>query len=97
MSEHMTPAPARTALADAALSFQLPAEAMEQRVLQIHQTVLGRSRYIRAANYTVIHPDDLELLFAAPVWARTAMVARTARTNAGEILHAAIPAGIKPP
>ena len=32
---------------------------------QIHQAVLAHSQYIRAANYTVIHPEDLELLFAA--------------------------------
>ena len=61
----MTPASARAALAGAVLSFQSPAEAIEQRVRQIHHTVLTHSRYIRAANFTVIHPADLELLFAA--------------------------------
>jgi len=62
---NMTPASARDALAGAALTFQLPEDAIQRRVQQIHHTVLARSRYIRAANYTVIHPEDLELLFAA--------------------------------
>ena len=61
----MTPACARSTLADAVLSFHLPEEAIQQRVSKIHQTVLAHSRYIRAANYSVIHPEDLELLFAA--------------------------------
>ncbi len=61
----MTPASARDALAEAALSVQLPEEGIQQRVRQIHQTVLTQSRYIRAANYTVIHPEDLELLYRA--------------------------------
>ncbi|MGD0776180.1 MAG: SprT-like family protein [Candidatus Solibacter sp.] len=61
----MTPASARNALAGAVLSFQLPEDAIQQRVRQIHHTVLTHSRYIRAANYTVIHPEDLELLFQA--------------------------------
>jgi hypothetical protein len=61
----MTPASARNALADAVLSFQSPEEAIQQAVRQIHQVVLAHSQYIRAANYTVIHPEDLELLFAA--------------------------------
>ena len=65
MSVNMTPACARSTLADTVLSFHLPEEAIQQRVHKIHQTVLTRSRYIRAANYTVIHPEDLELLFAA--------------------------------
>lgn len=61
----MTAASARSTLADAVLSFQLPEEAIQGRQGQIHQAVLARSRFIRSANYTVIHPDDLELLFAA--------------------------------
>jgi hypothetical protein len=61
----MTPASARNALAGAVLSFQAPEDAIQQRVRQIHHTVLTHSRYIRAANYTVIHPEDLELLFQA--------------------------------
>ena len=65
MSVSMTPASASNALADAALSFQCSEAAIQQRVRQIHHTVLARSRYIRAANYTVIHPEDLGLLFAA--------------------------------
>jgi hypothetical protein len=65
MSVNMTPASARNALADAVLSFQSPEEAIQQQVRQIHQVVLTHSQYIRAANYTVIHPEDLELLFAA--------------------------------
>jgi hypothetical protein len=61
----MTPASARTNLADAVLSFQATEDAIQRNACQIHQTVLERSRYIRAANYTVIHPEDLELLFKA--------------------------------
>src|SRR5260370_38611094 len=61
----MTPASARNALADAVLSFQSPEEAIQQAVRQIHRVVLAHSQYIRAANYTVIHPEDRELLFAA--------------------------------
>jgi len=62
---NMTPTSARDALADAVLSFQLSGDAIQQRVRQIHHTVLTHSRYIRAANYTVIHPEDHEMLFAA--------------------------------
>ena len=65
MSENMTPAPARNSLVDAVLSFQSPEEAIQQRVRQIHHWLLTHSRYIREANYTVIHPEDLELLFKA--------------------------------
>jgi hypothetical protein len=61
----MTPASARNALADAVLSFQSPEDAIQQRVRQIHHALLAHSRYIRTANYTVIHPEDLELLFKA--------------------------------
>jgi hypothetical protein len=61
----MVPASARIDLAGSVLASRLPEEAIQQRVRQIHQTVLTRSHYIRAANYTVIHPDDLELLFTA--------------------------------
>lgn len=61
----MTPASAWNALTDAVLSFQLPEAAIQHRVRQIHHHVLAHSRYIRDANYTRIHPDDLDLLFAA--------------------------------
>jgi hypothetical protein len=61
----MTPGSAGNTLADAVLSFQWPEAAIQQGVRQIHHTVLAHSRYIRAANYTVIHPEDLELLFGA--------------------------------
>src|ERR1035441_2442218 len=61
----MIPASARDALAGAVLSFHSPEEAIRQRVRQIHHTLLTLSRYIREANYTRIHPEDLELLFKA--------------------------------
>ncbi|MEO8597935.1 MAG: SprT-like family protein [Candidatus Solibacter sp.] len=61
----MTPASARKTLADAALGFHAPEGAIQQRVRAIHQWVLNRSQYIRQPNYTSIHPQDLELLFAA--------------------------------
>ena len=61
----MTPASARNALADAVLSFHSSAETIQQHVREIHHWVLKHSRYIRVANYTRIHPEDLECLFAA--------------------------------
>jgi hypothetical protein len=61
----MTPASARDALADAVLSFQSPDDAIQGRVREIHQRVLQHSQYIRMANYTRIHPQDLEWLFAS--------------------------------
>jgi len=60
----MTAAPDRTALAGAVLSFQMSEEAIRQSVREIHRTMLMDSRYIRDANYTRIHPEDLERLFA---------------------------------
>jgi len=43
----------------------LPEDAIRQRVSRIHQAVLQNSRHIRAANYTLIHPEDLDFLFTA--------------------------------
>jgi hypothetical protein len=61
----MTVATTTSALADAVLSFGLPAELIRQRVAGIHQKVLAHSRYIRDANFTAIHTWDLEFLFKA--------------------------------
>ncbi len=61
----MTPASARDALADAVLSFQIPDDAIQRSVREIHQWLLRHSQYIRTANYTRIHPQDLEWLFAS--------------------------------
>ena len=61
----MTPVSATSALTDAVLSFSLPAELIHQRVGEIHHDVLARSRYIRQANFTAIHTQDLEFLFKA--------------------------------
>lgn len=47
------------------LSFRLPPETIEQRVHRISDAVLEHSRCIREANFTKIHPRDLEFLFAA--------------------------------
>jgi hypothetical protein len=52
-------------LADAVLSFRSPVEAIQERTLQIHQNVLAHSRYIRHADFTTIHPEDIEFLFSA--------------------------------
>jgi hypothetical protein len=41
------------------------AQQINDRTAQIHAAVLGRSNYLDAANFTTIHPSDLELLFTA--------------------------------
>jgi hypothetical protein len=61
----MTPAPASTALADTVLSLHLPEDTVRQRVQQIHASALAHSSYIRAADFTSIHPRDLDFLFGA--------------------------------
>lgn len=45
-------------------STQLDAAQITARTAQIHATLLSKSRYLNAANFTLIHPADLELLFA---------------------------------
>lgn len=45
-------------------STTLDAEQIAARTTQIHALVLSKSKYIDAPNFTRIHPDDLELLFA---------------------------------
>jgi hypothetical protein len=45
-------------------STTLDAETISSRSAQIHANVLSRSKYIHAANFTKIHPDDLAILFA---------------------------------
>src|SRR5437016_3574535 len=61
----MSPAPARSALAEAIVAFRLPDELIRKHMHEIHQGVLARSRYIREANFTSIHRGDLEFLFGA--------------------------------
>jgi hypothetical protein len=61
----MTPAPAGRALADTVLSFHLPEDSIRQRVHQIHVAALAHSSHIHAADFTSIHPRDLEFLFRA--------------------------------
>lgn len=61
----MTLTSARSALAEALVSFNLTETLILSRVRQIHQEVLARSPYIRQANFTAIHPRDLEFLFGA--------------------------------
>jgi hypothetical protein len=53
------------ALAGTVFSFVLPAYAIQERTRQIHQAVLAHSRYLRYADFTAIHPEDLEFLFDA--------------------------------
>jgi hypothetical protein len=48
-----------------ALSVKAPAEVIQHRTRQIHQDALADSRYIRHADFTAIHPQDLESLFRA--------------------------------
>jgi len=61
----MTPASPIASLADLALQCKLPEEAILEHQRQIHHDLLGQSKYVREANFTTIHPRDLELLFDA--------------------------------
>ena len=61
----MTPAPARSALAETVVSFKLQQELILQRVGEIRLNVLAHSRYIREPNFMAIHPRDLQFLFGA--------------------------------
>jgi hypothetical protein len=61
----MTPASPTNSLADAALQFTLPEESVQENQRLIHHDLLAQSKYIRAANFTTIHPRDLEFLFDA--------------------------------
>jgi len=45
-------------------STTLGADQIAARTAQIHAAVLSKSKYIDNPNFTTIHPDDLELLFA---------------------------------
>ncbi len=58
-------APARSALTDKVVFLRAPEESIRQSLVQIHQDILTRSKYIRQANFTSIHPRDLEFLFGA--------------------------------
>ncbi|MFO0906358.1 MAG: hypothetical protein U0939_25355 [Pirellulales bacterium] len=46
-------------------SLVVPAAEASARTMRIHAEVLGRSKYLDGPNFTVVHPFDLELLFAA--------------------------------
>jgi hypothetical protein len=59
----MPPTSIQSVLAETVLSSKLPEESIRLRVHQIHRDVLAHSRYIREANFKVIHPQDLEYLF----------------------------------
>jgi len=61
----MTSVSAKSALAEALLALKLPEESILSRVHQIHRDVLAHSPDIRQANFTAIHPRDLEFLFGA--------------------------------
>ncbi len=45
-------------------SVTLKSDEIAARTKQIHAAVLSKSKYIDAANFTTIHPADLEILFA---------------------------------
>lgn len=49
-------------------STTLDAETISSRTAQIHANVLSGSKYIRAANFTKIHPGDLAFLFGRSYW-----------------------------
>lgn len=61
----MTPAPARSALAEAIVAFRRQDELIRVRLYDIHRAILAHSRQIREANFISIHPNDLEFLFKA--------------------------------
>jgi hypothetical protein len=64
MAGSMTPAAARETLAEGALRYHASTEQIQRTVGNIHDAVLKLSKFIRQPNYTLIHPNDLEMLFA---------------------------------
>ncbi len=44
-------------------TLSLPATEVRDRTAEIHAAALRESAYLDAANFTCVHPDDLELLF----------------------------------
>ncbi|MEZ6118836.1 MAG: SprT-like domain-containing protein [Pirellulaceae bacterium] len=44
---------------------QVPPHDVQQRTRSVYQQVLQKSRYLDGGNFSVIHPDDLRLLFDA--------------------------------
>ena len=61
----MTSASAKSTLTGTVVSSRLPEDVIKQRVHRIHQDVLAHSPYLRAADFTRIHPQDVEFLFRA--------------------------------
>jgi len=55
----------KDALAEAVLRYAPAKEAIYQHVVAIRNGLLARSRYLRAADFRAIHPEDLEFLFGA--------------------------------
>ena len=53
-----------TELLDLIESTTFDADEIAARTKQVHASVLSQSRYIDDANFTSIHPDDVELLFS---------------------------------
>ena len=62
---NMSSASAPGTLVDRVLSLRLPEESIRQQLQAIQRDLLAQSRYIREANFTSIHPHDLEFLFDA--------------------------------
>ena len=52
-------------LSEAVLSFRQPEDVIRRRLVEIQQELLAQSRHVRQADFTAIHPRDLELLFSA--------------------------------
>ena len=61
----MFPEPGRSALTARMLDLRLAEEAIHQRLRNIQRDLLAHSRHLREANFTAIHPHDLEFLFDA--------------------------------
>lgn len=53
------------ALAETLLAPPLPEESVRRRQQEIHRQALAQSRYLVAANFALIHPDDLAALYGA--------------------------------
>ena len=65
MERLMAPSPSQSALADALLSLNPSGESILGHAQEIHRGVLAHSHYLHHPNFTSIHPQDLEFLFAA--------------------------------
>ncbi len=56
---------AKSLFLETIVEFRLPQESIRERLQRVQQDVLAQSAYVREANFTAIHPQDLALLFRA--------------------------------